>query len=344
MQLDKRKCAVLSAAVREHIRTGEPVGSKVIAERLAYAVSPATIRNDMAELSSLGLLAQPHTSAGRVPTAKAFRVYVDQLMFREPLSEDHRNRIDERLESAAGDPERLMRQASELLAEATGYAVVTAAPDRQGVCVRRVEVLPTGPRSAAVLLMTDGGGLQTRVCRLERDADAAVLEQLAGRLTAQFSGKRLADIGPADVQRSLLSLLDGHGLAYAAVLTAFADLVQESAQSQVQLSGQLNLLQHPDYQPERARSLLMFLSHRQQLANMLTAHSGGLRVLIGSESPRPELDGSSIIVTRYTSGSRKGGTLGLIGPLRMDYDHTIPRLEYVAQCVSRLLTDIFSEK
>lgn len=344
MELDARKRQIVSAMVDEYIRTGEPVGSKAIAALLECAVSSATIRNDMAELSAGGYLTQPHTSAGRIPTPKAFRLYVDHLMSRHPLSEEARNRIDERLESAAGDPDRLMEQATELLAESTGYAVVTATPDEGGARVRRVDILPTGSRSAAVLLMTDSGRLHTRVCRLDGGVDAQVIDGLAECLNREFGGKPLSDISPALVQGSLLRLLGGHGLAYVPLVTAFAELVQESVESDIRLSGQFNLLQHPDYQPERARSLLGFLSRREQLATMLTAHSGGLCVLIGNESPRPELCGSSIIVTRYSIGPEQGGALGLIGPIRMDYAPTIARLEYVAQTVSRLLTVLFNEK
>ena len=344
MELGERKKRIVAIVVEEYIRTGEPVGSKAIAELLGHTVSSATIRNDMAELAQHGYLDQPHTSAGRVPTAKAFRLYVDHLMDRRPLSEEVKRRIDEALESVAGDPDRLMEQASDLLAEATGYAAVAATPDRQGVCVRRVEILPVGSRSAAVLLMTDVGGLHNRVCRLSDEADPAALTSLAQMLSEAFSGQPLSAIHPARVQGLLLQLLGGHGLLYTPVLTAFAELVQESAAAEVRLTGQLNLLQLPDYRPEHARSLLGFLSHREQLATMLSVRPDGSCVLIGNESPRPELNGSSIIVTRYSSGPRRDGTLGLIGPLRMDYAQTIPRLEYVAQTVSRLLTALLNEK
>lgn len=344
MEAMERKHRVVAAIVDEYIRKGEPVGSKAIAQLLGHAVSSATIRNDMAELALLGFLDQPHTSAGRVPTPKAFRLYVDHLMARRPLSEEGKRHIDETLESAAGDPDRLMALASDVLADATGCAAVAATPDRQGSCVRRIEVLPAGSRSVAVLLMTDVGGLHSRVCRLGGDVDATVLEQLAVALGNEFSGEPLSTIHPARVQGLLLQLLGGHGLMYTPVLTAFAELVEESAATDIRLTGQLNLLQHPDYPLDHARSLLGFLSHREQLASMLAMHKGGSRVLIGNESLRPELNGSSIIVTRYSSGPYRDGTLGLIGPLRMDYAQTIPRLEYVAQTVSRLLTALFNEE
>ncbi len=336
MQLGERKQKIVAALVDAYIRTGEPVGSKLLADMLGNAVSSATIRNDMAELVVAGYLAQPHTSAGRVPTAEAFRLYLNQLPCGGALSEDSRQAIEAALAPEAGDVDRLLGRASELLAAATGVASVVATPDKQGACVRRVELLPTGAHSAAVLLMTDAGELHSRVCRLDSGYDAAMLAQLAEHLNRAFVGKSLAEIGVVAVQ-ALLSRVCENGLLYAPLLTAFLELVQEASEADIRLSGQLNLLQHPNYPMDRARSLLTFLSHRELLAGMLTSHPAGLRVVLGSESPRRELDGSSIIVTRYSHGNGNG-SLCLIGPVRMDYAQAIPRLQYVAQTVSRLLS------
>ena len=337
MQLGERKQRIVAAVVDAYIRTGEPIGSKLLAEMLDHAVSSATIRNEMAELAAAGYLAQPHTSAGRIPTAPAFRLYLDQLLARCTLSEDNKRAIDEELFSASADPERLLRCASDLLADATGVAAAVASTERHSACVRRVEILPTGTQSAAVLLMTDTGALHSRVCRLDCSYDAAVAEQFATCLNREFGGCVLAEVSVASVQ-ALLSRLDG-GLSHLPLLIAFAELVQEAGEGEVQLSGQLNLLHHPDYPMDRARSLLTFLSQRELLAGMLAARPNGLRVVLGSESSRRELDGSSIIVTRYGSDG-SGGSLCLIGPVRMDYAQAIPRLQYVAQTVSRLLAQM----
>lgn len=342
MELGERKQKILCAIIEDYIRTGEPVGSKVLVQRLDNAVSSATIRNEMAELCSLGYLEQPHTSAGRVPTAKAFRLYIDKLMRRRPLPEESRRDIDAVLEKSAGDPEQLMESASEVLSEATGYAAVTTTPLKEGACVRRVALLPVSSRSVALLLMTSSGVLRSRVCRLPQDVDPDVLEQMANALTAAFVGMPLSSIGLADVQGLLLSLGE-NALQCAPLLTAFLELVQASAEAEVLLSGQLNLLRHPDYAPENARSLLGFLSQREQLVGMLAAHTGGLRVVLGSESLRPELNGSSLIVTRYAPRQGDTGTMGLIGPQRMDYAAAISRLEYVANVVGRLLGRLLEE-
>ena len=331
MEQGTRKQRIVAAVVDAYIRTGEPVGSKLLAAMFNNAVSSATIRNDMAELAAEGYLAQPHTSAGRIPTTAAFRLYLDRL--RATLSDGERHRIDEALSSEAGDPERLLSRASELLAEETGVAAAAATPDRTEACVRRVELLPTGTQSAAILLMTDTGALRSRVCRLDSGYEPDELQGLAARLNAQFGDKPLSDVSVAPLQ----ALLGDSGLRYLPVLTAFLELSQEASAAQVRLSGQLNLLQHPDIPMERAHSLLTFLSRQELLVGMLAAHPGGLKVLLGNESPRRELEGSSIIVTRYGS-DRGGGSLCLIGPMRMNYAQAIPRLQHVAHTVSVLLS------
>lgn len=342
MDLGARKQQIVSAIVAAYIRTGEPIGSKALVEALEQAVSSATIRNDMAELAAAGFLEQPHTSAGRIPTAKAFRLYIDSLMSCAPLSEDSKREVDDVLASVASDPDRLMEQASGLLADSTGVAALAATPNRKESCVRRIEVLVAGSRTVAVLLMTDSGGVRSRVCRLGVDCDSEVLQRLSHTLNTEFAGCELSTISTAQIQ-VLFVRLGSDALSYAPVVTAFADLVKEMAQAEVRLAGEWNLLQHPDYPLDRARTLLGCLSQREWLTGMLATHPEGMRVVLGSESSRPELVGSCVIMTRYTVGDSHSGSLGLIGPVRMDYARAIPRLQYVAQSVGRLLSRLTEE-
>ena len=343
MDLGERKQKILTAIIEAYIQSGEPVGSKTVVEKLDNAVSSATIRNEMAELSSMGFLEQPHTSAGRIPTAQAFRLYIDKLMKRRRLAEEAQRELDELLKSSASDPERLIEEASQALAATTGCAAVTTTPDQQSASIRRIEVMRVSPRSAALLLMTNVGVLRSRMCRFDFDVDGELLQKLSNALTDAFIGLPLTGVGLPQVQGLLVSLGE-YGLICAPALTAFYELVQEAAEADVMLSGQLNLLRHPDYQLERARSLLDFLARRELLADMLTAHPGGLRVVLGNESHRPELDGSSIIVTRYLLGDGADGSIGIIGPLRMDYAAAIPRLEYIAKAVGPLLTELMDNE
>ena len=343
MELGERKQHLLSAAIEVYIHSGEPVGSKLLAERLGHmglSVSSATIRNEMAELAALGYLEQPHTSAGRIPTGKAFRLYIDRLMHRTTLSEEEKRNIRAMLAPVADDPEKLLSEATGALAQVTGCAALSASPRSAGSAVHRVDIMRVSTRTVALLLITDSGLLRNRVCRFDRPVDDALLSGLRAVFNARFAGRALCDIGMAEVQSMLIDL-GGGALLCAPALTAFHELVRESAAAEVRCAGQLNLLHHPDYGPEDSRLLLGLLAHQGELAQMLSPHAGGLQVVLGSESARPELSHSSLIVTHYSPDGKGVGTLGLIGPMRMDYAYAIPRLEFIAQLVSKQLAGLF---
>lgn len=335
-ELSERKQRVLAAMIEAYIRTGEPVGSKALAELLDNAVSSATIRNEMAELTQLGYLSQPHTSAGRIPTPSAFRLYIDRLMPRRPLEEEKRQDIDQMLAGAGSDPERLIADAAESLAELTGCAAVSTSPSERSATVRRLELMRISPRMAAVVMMTSSGLIRNRLCCFDEPVSAERLREMAGRLEERFGGMPLCDITLPTVQGLVMSF-GADGLRMVPLLTTLLELAEEAAEAEVTLKGQFNLLQHPDYDSERARLLLGFLSRQELLTSMLAACTGGLRVVLGSESVRPELSGSSLIVTHYKGGNGGDGTIGVIGPLRMDYAATIPRIEYLAAVLSRML-------
>ncbi len=334
--ISERKQRILAAMIDAYVATGEPVGSKWLADALGNAVSSATIRNEMAELSAAGLLTQPHTSAGRVPTATAFRLYIDRLMPHRSLSLEQKRDVDRVLLSAGSDPARLVRVAAELLATVTGCAAVSTSPSEQGATVRRLEVMYISSRMAAVVLMTASGVIRNRLCSFDRPVSAAALHETAAALEACFGGHPLSDITLPAVQGMVLSFGE-EGLYRMPILTALLELASEATATEVTLKGQLNLLQYPDYSAERALRLLGFLSHSELLTALLTPPADGVQVVLGGESVYPELDGSGVITARYRGGNGGEGALAVIGPQRMNYAVTIPRMEYLASALSRLL-------
>ncbi|MBQ1951089.1 MAG: heat-inducible transcription repressor HrcA [Clostridia bacterium] len=342
MILEPRKAKILAAIIEYYIETGNPVGSKMLADMLGNHVSSATIRNDMAALTAAGYLEQPHTSAGRLPTAKAFRLYIEQLMDRRPLSEKDRLSIDEMLAGAGGDPAQLLQDASRALAEATGFAAVAAKPEQNDSAIRRIDIMQMSPRSMAVVLVSASGSLRTRMCRCQRDIPSAVTLALSDYLSRKFLDRPLSCITVDAMQEILLELGEA-GLAVAPILSTFYELAQDCAASQVMLSGQLNLLRHPDYELDSARSLIGFLSEQERLRDVLAQQNEGLQVVLGGDS-LPELTGSSLIVTHYSLGMRGQGTIGIIGPVRMNYAETIPRIEYFANAIGKLLSELFDEE
>lgn len=338
MELGERKRHVLRAVIETYIRTGEPIGSKAVVDQLDNAVSSATIRNDMAELSARGYLFQPHTSAGRIPTVSAFRLYIDHLMPRRTLDEKSRREIDDMLENCSRDPEKLVDTASKALAEETRCAAVTTTPWEQNATVQRIELLSLSPQVTAIVLMTGSGIVRNRVARSDREVPAEWITRLAEELRRRFNGVPLAEIGAIDAQ-GVMTAMGEYGFACLPLVSAFVELAAEAAHFELMLSGQFNLLQRSDLTQENAYGILHFLTQRDSLSHMLSAHSDGLRVVLGEESPRPELNGSGIIVTRYRGGGSVG-SIGLIGPLRMDYAGLIPRVEYFAGALGRILEEL----
>lgn len=339
-ELSKRKEQILAVLTEAYIQTGEPVGSKGIMEKLGGTVSSATIRNEMAELHEMGYLMQPHTSAGRIPTAKALRLYIDHLMQPSTLPEETCREIDAELEKAS-DPETLMETASSILSRETGCATITTAPQEQTAIIRKMEMIPISSHAVALLMMTGTGAVHTRVCRLLIPIQEETFAKLSEVLAGYFSRRPLSEIGLPQVQ-SLLVKMGSDALACAPIVTAAYEMVKESVDTDVRFKGQLNLLRNPDYEPERIHNLLGFLSEQGRLSQLLQSHTGGLRVVFGDESRTPELDGTSLIVTHYTPHGGNG-TIGLIGPQRMRYDVAIPTLEYMALAVSRVFDQFMEE-
>lgn len=341
MQLDDRKSRILTAIIESYIATGEPVGSKVLADRFENCVSSATIRNDMAVLTSAGYLEQPHTSAGRLPTAKAFQLYVEHLMPHRKLPRQDAQFIDEMLVGASGDATRILEDTCRALADLTGLAAVATRPSVIGSGISRIDVMQMSPRNMAVVLALDNGVLRTRMCRCQRDIPSKVTVALADYMCRRFLNKPLDAITVAAMQEIILDLGE-LGLAVAPILSAFYELVQECINSKVVYAGHLNLLRHPDYELDRARSMMNFLTERQQLGELLEElPENGVRVFCGTDTP--VLEGSSMIIARYSLGERGHGAIGLVGPMRLDYADIIPRVEYFAKSIGQLLEELFEE-
>ena len=342
MQLDFRKGRILAAIVESYIRAGEPVGSKVLAEMLGNCVSSATIRNDMAALTMAGYLAQPHTSAGRLPTPQALRWYVEEMMDRRPLTLQEKVDIKSALSSVAGDGARMMEEACRVLADLTGLCAVACRPDNLGTHISRIDVMQMSPRNMGVLLVQDNGFMRTRMCRCQRDIPTKFVGALSDYLSRRFLGGPLSAVTVEAMQTILIDLGEA-GLAVAPILSAFYELALECAASRVTVAGQMNLLRQPDYVPERARSLAAHLSDRQQVSDLLDNGSGeGTRVILGGDGD-PLFAGSAVMLVPYFLGKRGQGTIGVVGPIRQDYATLIPRLEYFAAHLGRMMSELFDD-
>ena len=340
MQLDDRKYLILQAIIDDYIMTAMPVGSRTISRKAGVGFSPATIRNEMSDLEELGYLDQPHTSAGRVPSNKAYRLYVDHLMKSVKLSNDERELMHEHLVTKSRQVESVIRAAASVLSDATKYTSVIVAPKLGTLRIRHVQLVPVAERTALMIIVTSAGIVKDAIIRVPEGLDADDLYSISRMLTEKLSDK------PLEAVRQAFAELLRNAELNRKLLGETLDVIEkrlesESDPSDVIIGGSANLLKYPEYSDvNKARNFLAVLESKDTVRRLVN-RDGGMEVTIriGPENQMPELNDCSIVTASYRLGDHNTGTLGIIGPTRMNYNRVISVLEFMG----RALSDVLSE-
>lgn len=342
MKLSERKERILASIVEYYIATGEPVGSKTLLEHSDLSVSSATVRNEMAELSALGYIEQPHTSAGRVPSQLGYRYYVDNLMSQYELPLQEKRLIESRILGSSGEPQQILEQAGQVLAEITNCAVVSTTPCDEHAVIRRVELVPLGTRTAMMIMLSSSGILKSKVCRTDCELSMDIIEMFYNVVSQNFIGKSAEEVTIAMIQTLALSL-GSKSLAMSPLLVTLSDLAQMTEQTQLLLVGQSNLLNYTDY--SNAYEIMEFLRQSDPLTTLFSSkkNTGSPSILIGKENQFRELQDSSMIFSKYNVSGKESGTLGIIGPTRIDYARLIPSLKYLTEIVGNIMSDTLED-
>ena len=335
---EDRRLAVLRAIVEDYVHTREPVGSKALVERHSLGVSPATIRNDMAALEDEGYIAQPHTSAGRVPTDKGYRLFVDRLTTVKPLSPPERRAIQTLLDGAV-DLDDVVDRTVRLLAQLTRQVAVVQYPSLSRSTVRHIELVPVGAGRLLVVLITNTGRVEQRLVDVRADPAEALLGELRGRLNTATSGRGLADVTGAVAGLAEGFAPDDQSLVRT-VIEALEDSLDIEREERIVLAGTANLARSgPDF-VQSIGPVLEALEEHVVLLRLLTdmaEGTEGVGVLIGSETAHAGLQEASVIASGYGSQGEVVARLGVLGPTRMDYPTTMAAVRAVARYVSRFL-------
>lgn len=339
MKLDQRKMNVLSIVVDEYIKTGEPVGSKTIIENFNLNVSSATIRNDMAALEKMGFLQQPHTSAGRIPSYLGYRMYIEKLMNPEILSDEEKQRIDDKLLSGGATAQTVLENAIEALSDATGLAVVNSTNMLQFSVITRVEVIPAGKKLYALLMITSTGDIKNKICRLEFDLTHEQLGFFTDFINENLKGKNIENLTPAMLQ-NLAVALGSYMISLSPLLYAVYELSEEFYKDNVKVSGQQKLLGQGEIDSAEA---LKFFNEKQEISQLLSNAFSGMQVVFGKENDTFTVTNSSMIMAPYQIGGELGGSFGVIGPLRIDYAKVIPYMKYLSESVTRMLSQVIDD-
>lgn len=335
MELTERKKQILRAIVDSYIRTAEPVGSKTISQLPGMDFSPATIRNEMADLTSMGLLEQPHTSAGRVPSAAGYRLYVDELMQNYRLSMDETKTINQAMEVKMQEVDKMISQVGKLVSKMTdlpAYAVAARSSQRT---VKRFDLILAETGSFILVVMLSDNQVQNKLIRLPLDVSQEDLRLLSAVLNASLTELTADEITP-----ELLAKVTRSAAGAASLVPVIVDYTVEllkKTHSEVYMTGQAKLLGQPEYHDvEKAQGVLTSLDE-DVISNLpATLSSGTTQILVGPENVAKELKDSSVVITKFDIGDGMQGMIGVVGPTRMDYAKITARLSYFAENLGRM--------
>lgn len=339
MELGDRKKKILRVIIERYIDTAEPVGSKVIAAESGLSLSPATIRNEMAELESMGLLEQPHTSAGRIPTPWGYRIYVNELMQAHRLSLEETRAINQALKSKMRELDRIIAEAGQIASRMTSYPVYSMAAVSRDVTIKRFDLILVDSNTFIIVVMLSSNVVKNKLVHLPVQLEPEMIIKLSTVFNASFTG-----ITEDKITTSLISAAErsvGDTIGLTAVIAGFAiELLEEASAASTYVTGASHLFEHPEYRDvDKAQRLLQYLSDREELARLPAPEDeGGMKIVIGPENVAEELKDSSVIVAKYEAGDGVQGLIGVVGPTRMDYSKVAARLEYIARGIGLLLS------
>jgi len=327
---------ILAAVVDEYVRTGEPVGSKAVAQLSHINVSAATIRNDMAALEQMGYLEQPHTSAGRVPTFLGYRLYIDRLMTPPDLSDEEKARLDEMLgDEETLTEELLIQNAATALTELTQCtAVVTNSAPRFSV-ISKVEVIPTGKRLYVILLITSNGSIKNKACRLEFDLSHEQLEFFTKYIEENLSGVSVNELSDEMLDK-MVTAMSAYMVSLSPLVKGLCEISADLKTEELTMSGEDKLFSHSELDK---MEIVRFIEHKNELTELLTDTFSGIQVKFGAENNSFVIGNSSLIVSKYRKDGKEAGSLGIIGPMRINYKKVIPYIDYLTQKISAIMSE-----
>ena len=337
MELTERKKKVLRSVVDLYIRTAEPVGSKAITELPDMKYSSATIRNEMAELTAMGYLEQPHTSAGRIPSAAGYRLYVDELMMDYRLSIDETKSISSAIEEKMQRVDKMVEKVAKLVSQATDLPAISAASRQGSACVKRFDLILAGQGSFILVLMLGGEQVVNKLIKLPVNVSETDLKLLSAVLNASMT-----DIPLEDFTAELMEKVMRSAGAAASLVPVILDFTQEtlknSDSTRVAVTGQARLLSLPEYRDVDKAQRVMDSIDEEALANLPAVMEGanGTKVLVGPENVADELKDTSVVMTKFDIGDGMQGMIGVVGPTRMDYAKVTARLSYFAESLSKM--------
>ena len=351
MELTERKLKILQAIIDDFVFSAEPIGSRTLSKKLDLGISPATIRNEMADLEEMGYLTHPHTSAGRTPSDKAYRLYVDTLMERHPLPVEEQAAIRSKLNENFNELNKTVEKAATLLSEITNLTAFALTPKEDNNQLKYINLLPVDKTSVVLMIVTESGKVSNTVIRLRSGYDQRKLDILSKMLTYNYRGRELSTIQTPDLVRTVesdiaaLSAMSGFMENF---MPEFLRTLEKMLDTELYMEGLTNIFDIPEYNDlDKARMFVKMMKQKDRFTQVLDRRADGVIITIGDENPDDEMKDCSLITATYRVNGKFIGKLGVIGPTRMKYDEVISLVEFMTDNLSntfQITGDVASEE
>lgn len=337
MELNERKLKILQAIIQDYIHTAEPIGSRTLTKRYDLGVSPATIRNEMADLEELGFLMQPHTSAGRVPSDKAYRLYVDTLLEESKIVNLQKNYIKANLLKRFGEVERLLQYSSKILAELTKYTSLALTPQLKGSKLKLLQLVPIDTENLVAIIVTDAGVIKKPLLKIAGGFDEGAIQQVSNLLNEKLVGLSIMDIED-QLMLELKKEIHNCNNIIEKVVPQLFQTFEGIDDSELFLNGTTNIFNFPEYSDIfKAKSFLSMLEEKQILKNLISTSAEGLTISIGNENSHREVKECSLVTATFKINGSSIGWLSVIGPTRMDYANVISIMGQISRHINQLI-------
>ena len=332
MELSERKLKILQAIISDYVKTAEPVGSRTLSKRLDMNISPATIRNEMSDLEEMGYLTHPHTSAGRVPSDKAYRLYVNQLMEKPELSIEEKAAIANELQADINEFDRTIRHAARILSRITNLTSFAVTPTRNEEALQFINLLPVDEQTVVMMVVSETGEISNTALRLKAPCSNENLQLLAKSMTYKYRGRTLTEVLRDNIIESFETNVEAMSKLAEDIMPDFLKTLEDMLNVQLYMDGLTNIFDLPEYSDmERAKSFLTMLDQREDFLRTVQDREDGVIVTIGDENMDDKMADYSMITATYSVDGKTVGKIGVIGPKRMKYGEVTSIMEYLTE-------------
>lgn len=342
--LTDRQLLVLQVIIDDFIRSAQAVGSRTIAKKEDISFSPATIRNDMADLEEMGFLEKTHTSSGRVPSEKGYRFYVDHLLSPSTLNQEELETIRSLFESKIYELELVAQKSAKLLSEFTNYTTIVLGPELFETRLKQIQMIPLNQDTVVAIIVTDTGHVEHRTLSLPDGLDSSQLEKLVNILNEQLKGCTIIELQDK-IQKELYGVIRKYLINYEKVYQLISHTFGPEKQNKIYYGGKTNMFTQPEFNDiQKIRSLLSVIEQESVIYNLFKSNDAGISVKIGQENPLKEMQNCSVITATYSIGNKPMGSIAILGPTRMEYSRVITLLKIFSQDLTKALTSLYQNE